>query len=163
MVPCELKPGGILREMGIFGPKIERPLFEVIQFLPTESLTKDFWVNRLKTIHLNRLIKIDIRNGNDHSVLFTILVVLIHFPETFFDFTGVDLSKMYDNHHHEISPRTKMILVSIWYVQSKSERCVLSEITQEILQMERRDPIFEKDRRTENRINTIRDHILVTV
>lgn len=161
MAPCELKKGGIIRELGIFGPKIERPLFEVIPLLPTESLTRDFWVNRLRPMYLNQLIEIDNKNGNDNNVLFTILVVMIHFPDVFSESAGMNLSKLYDAYHTKMSSRTKMIIVSSWHVQSKAEDSVLSAIAQEILQMKSTESIFAKDEEMKNRIHAIKENLLM--
>jgi hypothetical protein len=162
MAPCELKKGGILRELGIFGPKIERPLFEVVQFLPTESFTKDFWVNRLRSMYFNQMIEIDAKNGNDNNVLFTLLVVSIHFPDAFSDPNGINLSKLYNAYYTKMSSRTKMIIVSSWHVQSRSEKCVLSAIVQEILQMKITESVFERDEETQNRIHVIKENLLMT-
>jgi|GEM_PF-3107583 len=171
MAPCELTFCGIIRQLGIYGPTINRPLFEVIPFLPTESLTKVFWVNRLRTMYLNQLIEIDKENENDHNVLFTLLVVLIHFPETFYEKSGINLGTLYDQYSGHINSRTKRILIAVYWIRfhtvkdlkNKSKGEAFSAQIIEILEFKAWRDMFTVDIQTEKKIQRVKEYLSVIV
>lgn len=112
MAPCELKPDGILRKLGICGIRTKSPKFHLIPHIPTNLLTKDFWVNRLKKFFFDQLIEEDKKNGNHNHVHFTLLVCIFHFPESFFE-DGQHVKDLFRYPESEIGKSSKRILLMI--------------------------------------------------
>ncbi|MCF7831313.1 MAG: hypothetical protein K9M36_00290 [Candidatus Pacebacteria bacterium] len=158
--PCELMRGGILREWHIFGQTIERPLFEVIQLLSIESLTRDFWVNRLRPMFFSQLIEIDNKNGNDNNVLFTIMVVLTHFPDALYGKSGIDLDTLYDDYHRNMTSRTKKILVSACYIQAHANQKNVKKTMIDMINMKQTGNLFQKDDKIIERIARVEESLV---